>query len=71
MAWERIPNDKNGALPMAGGYLTRKFEKVRVLILEENILAWKHFLQFQITNFEKKDCGVVWSIYKIFNHQNV
>ena len=28
LAWERIPNDKDGALPMAGAYLTRKFEKV-------------------------------------------
>lgn len=28
MAWERLPQDKNGALPMAGGFLTRKFEKV-------------------------------------------
>lgn len=28
MAWERLPQDRNGALPMAGGFLTRKFEKV-------------------------------------------
>jgi len=28
LAWERLPEDKNGALPMCGGYLTRKFEKV-------------------------------------------
>ena len=69
MAWERIPNDKNGALPMAGGYLTRKFEKVTVLILKENILAWKHFLQ--ISNYKFWEKILVWSIYKFFNHQNV
>ena len=28
MAWERLAEDKNGALPMAGGFVTRKFEKV-------------------------------------------
>ena len=28
LAWERLAEDKNGALPMAGGFLTRKFEKI-------------------------------------------
>ena len=28
LAWERLPEDRNGALPMAGGFMTRKFEKV-------------------------------------------
>lgn len=28
LAWERLPEDRNGALPIAGGFLTRKFEKV-------------------------------------------
>lgn len=28
LSWERLPEEKNGALPMAGGFMTRKFEKV-------------------------------------------
>ena len=32
LAWERLPSDRNGALPMAGGFLTRKFEKVHTVL---------------------------------------
>ena len=35
LAWERLPEDKNGALPMAGGFMTRKFEKVQVDLFQK------------------------------------